>query len=220
MVMKAAHTRVVTRYTKLSTPMTSRASISSEMRMAPSCAVNPAPTCAARAIPAISGVISRVLATEEMMPVNASAPICWRPLNPFEPDLGAGEEAHGEDHEEHAAADDQGARADRDVGDEVDDLLAVPPPLGHALQHPPVEAELVEQPGHGAEAAPDALLELFGERGALGPVRGVDGHRYAFWGMKLKYTAVRTKFTKNSRMKVMTTAWLTASPTPLGPPLA
>lgn len=29
---------------------------------------------------------------------------------------------------------------------------------------------------------------------------------------------MRTMFTKNSSMKVMTTDWLTASPTPLGPP--
>ena len=29
-----------------------------------------------------------------------------------------------------------------------------------------------------------------------------------------------TKLAKKMRMKVMTTAWLTASPTPFGPPLA
>ena len=44
------------------TDMTSRASISSEMRMAPSSAVKPAPTWAAKATPAMSGVTSRVLA--------------------------------------------------------------------------------------------------------------------------------------------------------------
>ena len=59
--------------------MTSRASISSEMRMAPSSAVKPAPTWAAKATPAMSGVTSRVLAKEPMRPVKASAPICSRP---------------------------------------------------------------------------------------------------------------------------------------------
>ena len=53
--------------------------------MAPSWAVNPAPTCAASATPAMSGVISRVLATDDTTPVNASAPICWRPLKPWRP---------------------------------------------------------------------------------------------------------------------------------------
>ena len=48
--------------------MTSSASISSEMRIAPSSAVKPAPICAARATPAISGVISRVLANAPTSP--------------------------------------------------------------------------------------------------------------------------------------------------------
>ncbi len=41
--------------------MTSSASISSEIRMAPSCAVKPAPTVADNASPATSGATSRVL---------------------------------------------------------------------------------------------------------------------------------------------------------------
>ena len=53
--------RVVTRYGMLGTPMTSSASISSEIRMAPSCAVKPQPTVADSAMPATSGAISRVL---------------------------------------------------------------------------------------------------------------------------------------------------------------
>ena len=53
--------------------------------MAPSCAVKPAPTCAARATPATRGVISRVLANEEMTPTKAWAPICWSPVNPSSP---------------------------------------------------------------------------------------------------------------------------------------
>jgi len=41
-----------------------------------------------------------------------------------------------------------------------------------------------------------------------------------FWGTIAKYNAVRMKLTKNTSMKVTTTARLTASPTPLGPPFA
>ena len=53
--------------------------------MAPSSAVKPAPTWAAKATPAMSGVTSRVLAKLPMRPVNASAPICSRPLKPWRP---------------------------------------------------------------------------------------------------------------------------------------
>ena len=59
--MTIATIRVDTRNTSEGTDMTSRASISSEMRMAPISAVNDEPTCAASAIAAMIGVISRVL---------------------------------------------------------------------------------------------------------------------------------------------------------------
>ena len=59
--MKPAIMRVVTRKGRLGMPITSRASISSEMRIAPSWAVKPQPTVAASARPATSGAISRVL---------------------------------------------------------------------------------------------------------------------------------------------------------------
>ena len=65
--------------------MTSSASISSEIRAAPSSAVNDVPTCAASATPATSGVISRVFAQLETSPVNACAPICDSPWNPSSP---------------------------------------------------------------------------------------------------------------------------------------
>ena len=55
------------------------------MRAAPSSAVNEVPTCAARATPATSGVISRVLAHEDTRPVNACAPIWESPWNPSNP---------------------------------------------------------------------------------------------------------------------------------------
>ena len=59
--MKPAIMRVVTRNGSDGMPMTSSASTSSEMRMAPSWAVKPQPTVAASASPATSGAISRVL---------------------------------------------------------------------------------------------------------------------------------------------------------------
>ena len=53
--------RVVTRNGIDGIAITSRASTSSEIRIAPSWAVKPQPTVAARAIAATSGAISRVL---------------------------------------------------------------------------------------------------------------------------------------------------------------
>jgi hypothetical protein len=61
MATRPASTRVVTRYWTEGTAITSRASTSSEIRMAPSCAVKPQPTVAASARPATIGEISRVL---------------------------------------------------------------------------------------------------------------------------------------------------------------
>ncbi len=55
-------------------PITSSASISSEMRIAPSCAVAPAPMVAARAMPAVTGAMIRTLMYAETKPVNASTP--------------------------------------------------------------------------------------------------------------------------------------------------
>ena len=60
--------------------MTSRASISSETRMAPISAVNPAPTLAAKAIPAMSGTTMRVSAKEATTPMKAWAPMPWSEL--------------------------------------------------------------------------------------------------------------------------------------------
>lgn len=67
------------------TPIASRASTSSLMRIAPSCAVNPAPTVAERARPATSGAISRVLKYAEMKPVKAAVPIWLSAAYPWRP---------------------------------------------------------------------------------------------------------------------------------------
>ena len=72
--MKPAMIRVVTRNGSEGTPMTSSASISSLIRIAPICAVNPQPTVADSARPATSGAISRVLKYAERKPVKAEVP--------------------------------------------------------------------------------------------------------------------------------------------------
>src|SRR2546423_5348073 len=77
--------RVVTRKGSDGTAITSRASTSSEMRMAPSCAVKPQPTVADSAMAATKGEISRVLKYAEMKPVNALLPSwlsAWYPCRP------------------------------------------------------------------------------------------------------------------------------------------
>src|SRR5437764_6300903 len=84
-LMMAAQILVLTLYVSEGTAMTSSASISSEMRAAPSSAVNDVPTCAASATPATSGVISRVFAQLDTRPVNACAPIWDSPWNPSSP---------------------------------------------------------------------------------------------------------------------------------------
>ena len=77
--------RVVTRNGIEGIAITSRASTSSEMRMAPSCAVKPQPTVAARAMPATSGAISRVLKYAETNPENAAVPIWFSAAYPERP---------------------------------------------------------------------------------------------------------------------------------------
>ncbi len=76
--IRPATIRVVTRNGIEGIAITSRASTSSEIRMAPSWAVKPQPTVAARAMPAISGEISRVLKYAETKPENAAVPIWFR----------------------------------------------------------------------------------------------------------------------------------------------
>jgi len=64
-----ASRRVVTRYGIGLMASDSMASISSEMRMAPSWAVNRQPACAAKASAAMIGASSRVAAVAETSPV-------------------------------------------------------------------------------------------------------------------------------------------------------
>ena len=64
-------------------PITSRASISSEMRMAPNSAVAPAPTVAASASPVTTGAVSRTLTMAARKPVKASTPILPSEAKPW-----------------------------------------------------------------------------------------------------------------------------------------
>jgi hypothetical protein len=67
--------RVDTRYSTGRIAMASSASISSLIRIAPSCAVTPAPKVAASPIPAITGAAIRTLMNADRKPVSASMPI-------------------------------------------------------------------------------------------------------------------------------------------------
>ena len=72
--MNAAAIRVLTRNGNDRTAIDSSASTSSEMRIAPSCAVNPVPTLAASAMLATSGASSRVLIMAETSPDSGVRP--------------------------------------------------------------------------------------------------------------------------------------------------
>jgi hypothetical protein len=74
---------VLTKYSMGRMAMDSSASISSLMRMAPSCAVTPAPNVAAKPIPATTGATRRTLRNADKNPVNASMPISPSELYPW-----------------------------------------------------------------------------------------------------------------------------------------
>ena len=76
---------MLTRNGRDGTAITSSASTSSEMRIAPSWAVKPHPTVAASAMPATSGAISRVLKYADTKPENAAVPIWLSAAYPWRP---------------------------------------------------------------------------------------------------------------------------------------
>lgn len=75
----AASTRVPARNGIDRTPIESSASISSEILIAPSCAVNPVPTFAASAIATTTGASSRVLAMADNIPERVVMPTSSSP---------------------------------------------------------------------------------------------------------------------------------------------
>ena len=105
--------------------MTSSASISSLMRMAPSWAVNPQPTVADSASPAWMGAISRVLKNAVMKPeYERDAQLVERGVT-LQADLGAGEEAEEGDDADRPADDRERAAAEDDLGQQPQRLLLV-----------------------------------------------------------------------------------------------
>ena len=78
-----AISRVDTRNATDLMPITSSASISSLIRMAPNSAVAPAPTVAASATPVTTAVTTRTLASAAKNPVNASTPMLPSDAKPW-----------------------------------------------------------------------------------------------------------------------------------------
>ena len=83
--IRPAMIRVVTRNGSDGIAITSSASTSSLIRIAPSWAVKPHPTVAASAMPATSGEISRVLKYADTNPENSDVPIWLRAAYPWSP---------------------------------------------------------------------------------------------------------------------------------------
>ncbi|GAA4338106.1 hypothetical protein GCM10023178_51340 [Actinomadura luteofluorescens] len=144
--------------------MTSSASISSEIRIAPISAVNPVPTCATSATPAMIGVIG----ADALQPGVA-----------LQADHGAGRERHRRDHEDHAAADDQRAHADGDVADLLGEGLAVLAPDDdveqQVVQDAAEEHRQVGRRGQARGAAPDGAAQL--ADGGYGDHQNLGGKR-------------------------------------------
>ncbi len=131
--MKPAITRVDTRNGIDGTAIVSRASISSEIRMAPSCAVKPQPTVADRARPATRG--------RDLTGVDVGRQEAGQRLGPdlvecgvtLEADDDAGEARHQDHHADGSADDRESARTEGDLGEQAQDLTGV---VHQRLRHP------------------------------------------------------------------------------------
>ncbi|CAM5473893.1 hypothetical protein SBADM41S_08479 [Streptomyces badius] len=98
------------------TPMASRASTSSLIRIAPSWAVKPAPTVADRASPATRGAISRGVEVGGDEPGEGRGADLVEGGVPLESDDRAGEQGHRDHHADGAADDAESATAEGDLG--------------------------------------------------------------------------------------------------------
>ena len=123
--MKPAMIRVVTRNGRLGTAITSSASISSLIRIAPSWAVKPSPTVADRARCGDQrGDLTGVEVGREEAGVRADAELFEGGVT-LQADLGAGEEAQHDDDADGAADDGQRPAAEYDLGQQPHRLLLV-----------------------------------------------------------------------------------------------
>src|SRR6201995_4291677 len=125
MTTKPARIRVDTRYEIDLMPITSRASISSLMRMAPSSAVAPAPTTAASATPDTSGAADRTLIMAGKKPVNASNPMLPSDEKPWYDNQRRPRQADEADDRGRTADHRHGAGAHADLGDQPQRFLTV-----------------------------------------------------------------------------------------------
>ena len=156
--------------------MTSRASISSLMRMAPELGGETGPDLGGEGHASdqrgdLTGVGEAAHESRERLGSDL-----LEALEALQPDLGAGEERHREDDEHHPAADDERAGADRDVADEVEEgaEAAAPEHAGDAHHDAHVEAELAAD-----------LLEHVAER-LSDPAHGGGERHQNFWGTRAK----------------------------------
>ncbi len=207
--------RVDTRYEIDLMPMTSSASISSLMRMAPSSAVAPAPTVAAMAWPVTTGATTRMLASAAKNPVNASTPMLpsdakpWmaisepadrvtKPMMATVPPMTAMRRCHPDlgDQTQGLAA--IVLERVRDMPDRVDDE---PGDVPDAVQEP---ARRTREPGGSTERP-----------GKPGPKNCRCTHVVV---PNRTPMVVSTTLTANSATTQSTSVSLTAVPTPLEPP--
>ena len=142
-----ARIRVDTRYEIDLMPITSSASISSLIRMAPSSAVAPAPTVAASAWPVTTGATTRTLTSAAKNPVNASTPMLPSEAKPWIAISEPRRQRDETDDRDGAADDRHRAGAHADLGDQPQHLAAV------VAQRVPDRTDGGErEPGHVADA--------------------------------------------------------------------
>ena len=106
-------------------PITSSASISSLIRMAPSSAVAPAPTVAASAMPVTTGAAMRTLTSAAKNPVNASTPMLPSEAKPWMATSEPPDSVTKADDRDGAADHGHRSGAHTDLGDQPQCLLAV-----------------------------------------------------------------------------------------------
>ena len=218
MTTKPAMIRVDTRYEIDLMPITSSASISSLIRMAPSSAVAPAPTVAASAWPATTGAAMRTLISAAKNPVNASTPILPSEAKPWMATSERTGQRDEADDRDGAADDRHRAGAHADLGDQPQRLLAVvaqrvPDRADGGDDEPGDVPDAVEEPRRGGDD--------IGRAGERPREPGPQDLRLSTRQLPVPNRTpmvVSTTLTANSATTHSTRVSLTAVPTPLAPP--